>query len=168
MTVILIDSSVLFAMIGSKSIVTVGPVIDFFLLPLLIGSLISIFGSVLPDIDGKGNIRWIIGPVVGSFAFFPPFLTELKNGGLWGGIRFVGEGGSALFLVSTLFGYLFLLIPMKHRGMMHDPRMAGMFGAVVFTYLSVMSPLTILQSLLVGILALMGYLWHLALDGKLI
>ena len=164
---LLIDSSLVFATLESGSPDSIPEILHGIFMPLIFVSLFLLAGSVLPDIDGRGKIRWIIGPMAGSFAFFPPFLARISGDGFEGGVSFFTGDGSALFLIFTILGYLFLLAPMKHRGLMHDWRGAGIFGSVVFVYVLTTSPFGLDQSLLVGAMALIGYLWHLALDGKL-
>jgi hypothetical protein len=138
---------------------------DYFMLPLLFGTVLMILGSVLPDVDGKGRIRWIMGPVSGAF-FIMPFLADMAQGGrITECLDFLTGKGSVLFLTGTLAGYLILLFPFKHRGFMHSFRAAFAFGIIAGIYWGGFTDLW--QSILIGSMGTTGYMWHLALDGKL-
>lgn len=167
LALVLIVSALVFAMIDTSTISGILDGIGFFYIPVIIGGSALIVGSVLPDIDGKGNIRWIAGPVAGFLAILPPFLGCQSSLGIGKALEFMVSEGALIFLVFTVSGYLFLLIPMKHRGIMHSSGTAVVFGAVIGLYTVMSALLTIPQALLVFSMGTVGYWWHLALDGRL-
>jgi hypothetical protein len=133
---------------------------------LLLGGGAMILGSVVPDMDGNGKIRWIIGPLAGVFAVVPPFALAVKERGLSGGMEYIGSGGSLLFLAATAAAYLLLLVPMKHRGIWHRPGTGLFFGVVWGSYVFLNHLLDPASCVMVGAMATLGYWWHLALDGR--
>jgi hypothetical protein len=134
---------------------------------LLLGSFALLLGSVLPDLDGKGKIRWTIGPVMGAFALAPPFLGRFSLNGPEDALDFIWNEGSRLFLLLTGLGYLLILVPMKHRGWMHSNTPGLIFGTASASYVLACTSFGIHEAILVGVLGSLGYFWHLALDGEL-
>jgi hypothetical protein len=143
-------------------------VITILILVLLLGGGAMIAGSVLPDIDGKGRIRWIIGPVAGSMVIAPPLIGMIRAGGVQAGLDFITGPGSLLFLGTTIAAYLLLVAPKKHRGAWHRTRTGMAFGMIWGSYVWATAAMTIDQSVLIGAMGTLGYGWHLALDGRLI
>lgn len=135
---------------------------------LVLGGGALVIGSVLPDIDGKGKIKWVIGPTVGTMLFVPLIIGSLKNEGPMGVIELVKGYGSLVFLVGTISGYLILLIPKRHRGIWHSNRTGIAFGTIWGMYVFYTSSLAMDQSIVIGSMGTLGYGWHLALDGRLI
>ena len=138
-----------------------------FLTALALGSIAIVLGAVLPDIDGNGRIRWTIGPVMGAFGIVPPFIGRSFEEGLLNGMIFIYQDGARLFLLFTAIGFLFLLVPFKHRGKMHSILPAVIFGTAWGLYTWSCVSLGIEHAFLVGGLGTFGYIWHLAMDGKL-
>ena len=134
---------------------------------ILLGGGSLVLGSVLPDIDGRGKLRWIMGPMFGAFLFVPPLIGTFRAGGPIETMEFVGGIGSLLFLGGTLAGYLVLLVPSKHRGILHSHWTGVMYGSAWGIYVFYTASLAIEQSLMIGSMGAVGYGWHLALDGKL-
>jgi hypothetical protein len=146
------------------------PVVDIssvMVLILLLGGGALMAGSVLPDIDGKGRIRWMIGPIAGAMVIIPPIVGELRAGGFQAGLGFITGPGSILFLAATVAAYLILLVPKKHRGAWHRTRTGMVFGLIWGSYVWATAAMPIDQSVLIGSMGTLGYGWHLALDGKL-
>lgn len=134
---------------------------------LCLGFAALIVGSVLPDMDGKGRIRWTMGPVLGAFALLPPFLGNFTDRGPLEAFSFVWDEGARLFLILTAAGYLIILLPMKHRGWMHSITPGAVFGTAFGSYVFLSTSLGLEGAVLIGILGILGYLWHLSLDGEL-
>ncbi len=135
-------------------------------LPLFIGAFSLLLGSLLPDIDGKGRVRWIIGPVIGTFALTLMALRAYLTGGIGGTLSYLSDDGALLFLAGTALGYGLLLLPMRHRGIMH-----GAPAAIAFSLICSAAFIAILdpdpeRGAMVGAMAFSGYGWHLALDGS--
>ncbi len=142
-------------------------VITLLILVLLLGGGAMIAASVLPDIDGRGRIRWMIGPVAGAMAIVPPIIGVVRVGGARAGLEFIMGPGSLIFLGATIAAYLILLIPKTHRGAWHRTRTAMAFGTLWGLYVWSTAAMTIDQSMLIGAMGTLGYGWHLALDGRL-
>lgn len=138
-----------------------------FIIAILLGSMAFLFGSVLPDIDGKGRIRWTIGPVCGMFVMLPPVIADSISGGPMSGLDLLWNEGVRLFFVFTLIGTLLALIPMKHRGSMHSIRTGTILSSIWGCYIWLSTSLSWRLCLLIVLMGLVGYLWHLSLDGKL-
>lgn len=134
---------------------------------LILGGGSLILGSILPDIDGNGRVRWIIGPAVGALLFVPPLIGSFGSGGAVGMMSFVKGTGALTFLFGTAAGYLLLAIPKRHRGLWHSSRMGLLFGAAWCAYVFYTASVALDQSLVIGSMGAVGYGWHLALDGKL-
>jgi len=133
----------------------------------IVGSLSLILGSVLPDVDGRGKIRWAIGPVVGALVIAPFSMASFLIDGLSGLYDYLTTEGAMTFTALTIGGYMALLVPMRHRGRLHDISSALAFG-IVMSLLCIIAPgWGFQQSLAVGCFAFTGYAWHLALDGRL-
>ncbi len=165
--VIILFLPFIFVIISNPAPETFYGIASFFLPALILGSLALMVGSVLPDIDGKGNIRWIIGPVLGGMALFPPLLSIVLSKGVASGLSFLISDGALLFLIMTAVGYSLLLLPLKHRGFFHRPIVGITFGLIWCIYLLTCASLTSGLSVLGGAMGSVGYLWHLALDGSL-
>ncbi len=135
---------------------------------LVLGGGALVIGSVLPDIDGKGNIKWIIGPVFGGMLLLPLLIGTLRTTGPEAAKELIVGVGSLLFLAGTIGGYLFLLVPKKHRGIWHSNRSGLVFGIAWGIYVFYTSSLAMDQSIVIGSMGSLGYGWHLALDGRLI
>ena len=86
-----------------------------FVTALIFGSMAFLLGSVLPDIDGRGRIKWTIGPILGSFVMLPPVVGRTLSGNIISGLEHLWTEGARLFLIFTLIGFLLALLPMKHR-----------------------------------------------------
>jgi len=142
-------------------------VLTLLILVLLLGGGAMLAGSVLPDIDGKGRIRLMIGPVAGAMALVPPLIGVIRIGGAVAGLDFIMGPGSMLFLGATAAAYLVLLLPKRHRGAWHRTRTAMAFGMIWGSYVWATAAMTIDQSMLIGAMGTLGYGWHLALDGRL-
>ena len=134
---------------------------------LCLGSAALILGSVLPDIDGKGKIRWTMGPLLGVFGLVPPIMGKFNSVGPLSAFNFIWEEGAGLFLLLTVTGYLIILIPMKHRGWMHSMIPGAVFGTAFGSYVFISTSLGLEGAVLIGVLGILGYLWHLSLDGEL-
>jgi membrane-bound metal-dependent hydrolase YbcI (DUF457 family) len=135
-------------------------------LPLFIGALSLLLGSLLPDIDGKGRVRWIIGPVIGAFALTFMALRAYLAGGIEGSLSYLADDGALLFLAGTAMGYASLLLPMRHRGIMHRAPAAMVFSLICSaSFLAILDP-ELESGAMVGAMAFSGYGWHLALDGS--
>jgi membrane-bound metal-dependent hydrolase YbcI (DUF457 family) len=134
---------------------------------LCLGFTALIVGSVLPDMDGKGRIRWTMGPVLGVFGILPPFMGSFTSEGPIQAFSFLWEEGARLFLVLTAAGYLIILLPMKHRGWMHSITPGAVFGAAFGSYVFISTSLGWEGAVLIAVLGILGYLWHLSLDGEL-
>lgn len=135
-------------------------------LPLFIGAFSLLLGSVLPDIDGKGRVRWIIGPIIGAFALTMMALRAYLTGGVEGSLSYLAEDGALLFLAGTVIGYGSLLLPMRHRGIMHSATTAVVFSLICAAVFLATIDLDLEHGALVGAMAFSGYGWHLALDGS--
>ncbi|MBN1390602.1 MAG: hypothetical protein JXA22_08175 [Candidatus Thermoplasmatota archaeon] len=140
----------------------------FFGIMLLLGGGSLLLGSVLPDIDGRGRVRWMIGPAVGALLFLPPLIGSFGSGGAPEAMAFIRGAGSFIFLSGTALGYLLLAVPKKHRGIWHSNRTGLIFGAAWGAYVFYTASVALDQSLMIGSMGAVGYGWHLALDGKLI
>ncbi|MGA1822060.1 MAG: hypothetical protein ACMUIG_06005 [Thermoplasmatota archaeon] len=168
LALVVIVSALVFSLFNASKMSGIGEGFGYFYKPIIIGGSALMVGSVLPDIDGKGNIRWIAGPVAGFMAFLPPFLGCFSSLGIMKALEFAASEGAVIFLIFTVSGYLFLLIPMKHRGIMHRTGTAVVFGAVIGIYTAMSALLSIPQVFLVFSMGTIGYWWHLALDGRFI
>ena len=84
-----------------------------------------------------------------------------------GALGFLAGPGSILFLAGTAFGYLFLLIPKRHRGHWHSTWTGMVYGGIWGIYVFYTASLAADQSMVIGSMGAVGYGWHLALDGKL-
>ncbi len=157
----------IFVILSNPAPGTMISITGFFLPTMMLGSLALIVGSVLPDIDGKGNIRWIIGPVLGGMALLPPLLSIALSEGVASCLSFLITDGALLFLLMTIVGYSLLLLPLKHRGFFHRPIVGITFGLIWCVYLLTCTSLASGLSVLGGTMGSVGYLWHLALDGSL-
>jgi len=135
--------------------------------PLLMGAAGLLLASVLPDMDGRGKIRWTMGPVLGIFALAPPVLATLSRDGPYPMLDFVWNPGSRLFLVVCAAGLLLPHLPFKHRGSIHSVPAAFLAGTMWMLYNIHTGFLTTQGSILAGAMVVVGYLWHLSLDGKL-
>lgn len=135
-------------------------------LPLLIGTMALLLGSILPDIDGRGRVRWIIGPIIGAFVLALTTIRAFLMDGMGGAISYLIDDGALLFLIATAAGYASLLVPLSHRGVMHKAPAALSFAlAVAISFMMAIE--SDLQSVaLVGSMAFSGYGWHLAMDGS--
>lgn len=143
-----------------RAFIDLGPVILF-------GSAGLMVASVLPDIDGRGRIKWIIGPLVGSMLFLPALYGYMITGDLKDCIGFIRGDGSMIFLLGTAATYSSLVLPRTHRGFFHTKKAATIFGASWGIYIMIIAGMDIQSSLLIGAMASLGYLWHLSLDGEL-
>lgn len=124
-------------------------------------------GSLLPDLDGRGIVRWFVGPLAGAMVLVPPLADTTLDGSFQGGIRFLGGEGARLFLLSCALGYMLLLVPFRHRGFLHTHRAGLLFGTAWGAYLLSLPIFDPASSLLAGAMGYLGYCWHLALDGRL-
>ena len=165
--VVILALPFIFVMLSNPYPGTMINIAGFFLPALILGSLALIVGSVLPDIDGKGNIRWIIGPVLGGMAMLPPLTSIILSEGAASGLSFLIADGALIVLFMTIAGYSLLLLPLKHRGFFHRPIVGITFGLIWCVYLLTCASLTSGLSILGGTMGSVGYLWHLALDGSL-
>ncbi|MCU0799420.1 MAG: metal-dependent hydrolase [Candidatus Thermoplasmatota archaeon] len=138
-----------------------------YLLPLSLGTLALLAGSVLPDLDGRGMVRWFVGPLAGAMALVPPLAGRMFSGNVSGGLDFLYGPGARLFLFSCAVGYMMLLVPFEHRGFLHSHRAALIFGTVWGGYLLFHPFFDPVGPFLAGAMGYLGYSWHLALDGKL-
>lgn len=138
-----------------------------FLLPLSLGTLALIVGSVLPDLDGRGLVRWFVGPLTGTMALVPPLAGRTSSGSLSLVLDFISGQGARLFLFSCAAGYMLLLVPFKHRGLLHTHRVGLIYGTVWGCYLFIQSFSDPIGPFLGGAMGYLGYSWHLALDGRL-
>lgn len=134
---------------------------------LLLGGGAMILGSVLPDIDGKGKVKWIIGPVLGAMISVPPMIGSFGSAGPSGILEYIAGTGSLLFLAGTAAGYMLLLLPKRHRGHWHSNWTGMLYGGMWGAYVFNTAALAIDQSMVVGCMGALGYGWHLALDGRL-
>ncbi|MGA1792484.1 MAG: hypothetical protein ACMUHM_00880 [Thermoplasmatota archaeon] len=134
----------------------------------LLGGGALVFGSVLPDIDGKGKVRWMVGPAVGALLFVPPLIGTFRSGGPSGAMEFIEGTGSLLFLLGTVVGYLLLLVPTRHRGILHSKWTCAAYGSVWGVYVFYTASMAFDQSMMIGSMGALGYGWHLALDGRLL
>ncbi len=133
---------------------------------LLLGGAALILGSIIPDIDGRGRIRWMIGPVAGAFLFTPPFIGNLRAGGPNAGMDYIGGTGSLLFFGVTVIAYLLLIFPMKHRGLWHRSGTGVVFGILWGAYIFSSGALGPGECIMIGSMATLGHWWHIALDGN--
>ncbi|MGA1819627.1 MAG: hypothetical protein ACMUHU_01315 [Thermoplasmatota archaeon] len=140
----------------------------FFGIVGLLGGGALVFGSVLPDIDGKGRVRWIVGPVAGAMLFIPPLIGSFRSGGPLGAMEFIEGAGSLLFLLGTAAGYLLLVVPTKHRGILHSKLPGAVYGGIWGAYVFYTASMALDQSMMIGTMGALGYGWHLALDGRLL
>lgn len=134
---------------------------------LALGSIALILGSVFPDIDGRGKIRWTIAPIMGAFMITPPFIGKTMNGRIMDGLQFLYNDGSRLFLLITFLVFIILFIPMKHRGKVHTPAAGILFGLLFGGYTWFFASLDLFSGGIICIMGIVGYLWHLSLDGEL-
>ncbi|MEA3559219.1 MAG: hypothetical protein U9R75_08210, partial [Candidatus Thermoplasmatota archaeon] len=125
---------------------------------LLFGGSAVIIGSVLPDIDGRGKVRWIIGPVVGSMLFMPALFGTLSSGNLDSGISFIKGEGSLIFLAGTAVSYSSLIVPKKHRGIFHSPKTGVLFGIIWGAYVLYFAHIPMESAVLIGSMGALGYL----------
>jgi len=140
----------------------------FFGIVLLLGGGALVFGSILPDIDGRGKVRWMIGPSVGALLFLPPLIGTFRVGGPSEAMGFIAGTGSLLFLLGTAAGYLLLLVPMRHRGILHSKWTGAIYGGLWGGYVFYTASIAFDQSMIIGSMGAVGYGWHLALDGRLL
>ena len=166
LALVVIVSALIFSLLNASTMSGIGEAVRYFYIPIVIGGSALMVGSVLPDIDGKGNIRWVSGPAAGFMALLPPFLGCFSSLGIFKALEFAASEGAVIFLIFTVAGYLMLLIPMKHRGIMHRRGTALVFGAVIGIYAVLYALLSIPQAILVFSMGTVGYCWHLALDGR--
>ena len=138
------------------------------LLAISIGAFALAFGSLLPDLDGRGRIRWIIGPMLGAMALVPPLSALLVRGDLAGTLLYLGGEGAVIFLSMSVLGYVAILVPLKHRGIMHRGSTSLVFAMAVGAYSLFSAGLDMPQFAVVCLMAFTGYAWHLALDGSLL
>lgn len=157
------------SILGSLDGPLLGPIMERTTLftTLFLGNAALIVGSVLPDIDGRGRIRWVIGPVMGAMLLAPFIIEWTREGGISDLLGHLWNEGSVLFLAGTLLGYLLLLLPLKHRGMMHLTRTGLLLGALWGAYIFLIASPPVLETVLIASMGTVGYCWHLALDGKL-
>jgi hypothetical protein len=167
MAFIIVISALFFGARGDEGINEMLPILYFFSSIIALGGGALIIGSVLPDIDGKGKIKWIIGPVVGGMLLIPPLIGAFRAGGPIEAMDLITGYGAVLFLSGTIGGYLFLLVPKKHRGIWHSNRTGFAYGLVWGFYVFYTSTLAMDQSIMIGSMGAVGYGWHLALDGRL-
>jgi len=147
-----------------------GPIMSYVrvvALPISIGTFSLLIGSILPDIDGKGRIRWVIGPVIGAFALIMMAIRSYMLGGPEHALAYIADDGALLFLLTTVLGYGILIIPMKHRGAMHRMTSALAFSLVCMVFFMLALSRDGEAVALVGAMAFSGYGWHLALDGSI-
>lgn len=137
-----------------------------FISALVFGSMAFLLGSVLPDIDGKGKIRWTAGPILGSFVLLPPLLWKISEGDLTESFDLLWGPGVRYFFVFTLIGTVLALLPMKHRGRIHTIQFGAILASAWGIYIWSTTSLGLEFCILVGAMGLIGYLWHLSLDGK--
>ncbi len=137
------------------------------ILGLGLGCAALFLGSVLPDIDGRGRIRWTIGPIFGAFGIIPPFIGKVSAQGISEAFNFIWNEGSSLFLILTVIGYFLIILPLKHRGWMHSVTPGLIYGSAFGSYVFLSTSLGLEVAFLVGTLSILGYLWHLSLDGEL-
>jgi len=168
MALIVIVSALVLGVGGDVDISQIFDRIYLFSSILLLGGGALIIGSILPDIDGKGKIRPLIGPIVGSMLLIPLVIGALRAGGPQSVIDLIFGYGSVVFMVGTVAGYLFLLIPKKHRGLWHSNKAGLFYGSIWGSYVFFASSLAMDQSVMIGTMGSLGYGWHLALDGRLI
>ena len=133
----------------------------------LFGGTALLVGSVLPDVDGRGRIRWIIGPITGCMLFMPALYGSLSSGGYSSALDYVQGRGSLIFLMGTGVSYSSLLVPKKHRGIFHTKRAALLFGALWGAFVMFTAGTPLAGTITIGLMASLGYLWHLSLDGEL-
>ncbi|MFW3145931.1 MAG: hypothetical protein ACMUIE_03880 [Thermoplasmatota archaeon] len=134
---------------------------------LLFGGGALLVGSVLPDLDGKGRIRWVIGPIVGFMLLAPILFGRIVAAGPLSGVDLLMGKGSLIFLGGTVIAYSSLALPLRHRGLLHSPKMGILFGILWGAFVWYFAGTDPATSLLIGSAACLGYLWHVALDGKL-
>jgi hypothetical protein len=163
--VILTGSALGFYQAGIPVLITDGAL--ELILALGLGCAALIMGSVLPDIDGKGRIRWTMGPVLGAFGLIPPFMGRFWAEGPTKAAGFIWNEGARLFLVLTMIGFVLVILPFRHRGWMHSITPGIIFGSTFGSYVFMSTSLGIEGAILVGCLGMLGYLWHLSLDGEL-
>ncbi|MFO8050985.1 MAG: hypothetical protein R6V01_04725 [Thermoplasmatota archaeon] len=133
---------------------------------LLLGGGALLLGSVFPDLDGRGNIRWAIGPAVGSMLILPSLHGYLSTWSIREGIGYLRAEGSLIFLLGTAVSYSSLIVPKRHRGALHTMRAGILFGILWGAYVLIFSVLSLESCFLIGAMGSLGYLWHLALDGE--
>ena len=134
---------------------------------LLLGASALVVGSVLPDVDGKGKIRWVSGPLLGSMVLLIFLTSYVRSGDLLSIPGFLLGEGALYFTLFTAAGYLLLLLPLKHRGVMHSPRAGIAYGVLFGAFTGIISGLPLALMFISGLFASLGYLWHLALDGRM-
>ena len=159
--------SIILALIREDGWRELGSVLPVITAPVLLGGVGLIIGSVVPDVDGRGKIRWIAGPTLGMMILLPPLLGSIEAGGAEEALRFTLGTGAIAFTIGTLAGYLFLLIPLRHQGMIHRPTAAILYGILWGSYAGILSSAPFYHTILIGVMGSVGYLWHLALDGRL-
>ncbi|TFG08042.1 hypothetical protein EU522_00190 [Candidatus Thorarchaeota archaeon] len=133
---------------------------------LLFGGGALLVGSVLPDMDGKGRIRWVIGPVIGAMLLAPVLFGRIASSGAVSGMELLMGRGSLIFLGGTVLAYSSLALPLRHRGILHSPKVGIIFGALWGAFVWYFSGTDPLTSAIIGSAACLGYLWHVALDGR--
>ena len=167
MAFIVFIAALLFGSRSSSSILESLRTVYFLWSLLLLGGGALIVGSILPDIDGKGKVKWIIGPIMGGMLLVPPLIGAYASSGTLGALGFLTGPGSMLFMAGTIFGYLLLLVPKKHRGHWQSNWTGMVYGGIWGVYVFYTASLALDQSLVIGSMGAVGYGWHLALDGKL-
>jgi len=128
-------------------------------------SLSIIFGSLLPDLDGGGKITVYIPPFFGGYALFLFYVSQYFHKC---GILHLEINGVLtpliIFTVATLLSYGLLFLPKKHRGRLHHPMTAIVFGGLWALGHSLFWCLNGYSALLLFVVASYGYSLHLILD----
>jgi membrane-bound metal-dependent hydrolase YbcI (DUF457 family) len=131
MALVVIITGCVLGILGPDLNVKVDSIPLDFMIAMGLGSMGFLLGSVLPDIDGKGKVRWTIGPMIGAFAIIPPVIHHLQVSNLLEAIQYLWDYGTRSFFIFTLVSLVFALFPKKHRGWFHSIQ-AGMVLSTVW------------------------------------
>lgn len=124
-----------------------------------------LLGCLLPDLDGGGKVSLYLPPFMGAYSlflltisnhFWDPAGTQLFQADLTGYLL--------TFSIFTVISYGFLFLPKRHRGFMHQPMAALLFGVCWSLYHIIFLPFKPAEVFLIFAGSTLGYASHLAMD----
>ncbi|HDD59950.1 MAG: metal-dependent hydrolase [Thermoplasmata archaeon] len=124
-----------------------------------------LMGSLLPDMDGGGKVSLYLSPFLGAYSLFLLSTASLYSKSARTPLFYTNLTGYLLtFTTFTVISYGLLFIPKKHRGFMHRPVAAPVYGILWMLFHLLFWPMRPVEMLLPLAGATLGYSIHLMMD----